>query len=81
MAEQRDELMARLLTGELDPESALRVTAFRGGTVLRTVELGKEARTYQHTYVKVEGDRRVYQAEGDLGNYFPIVGDVLRAFG
>ena len=63
---------------ELDPESALRITAFRGGTVLRTVELGKEARTYQHTYVKVEGDPRVYQAAGDLGNYFPVVGDVLR---
>ena len=63
---------------ELDPESALRVTAYRGDTVLRTVELGKEARTYQHTYVKVEGDSRVYQAEGDLGNYFPVVGDVLR---
>ena len=63
---------------ELDPESALRVTAFGSGAVLRTVELGKEARTYQHTYVKVEGDRRVYQAEGDLGNYFPVVGDVLR---
>ena len=63
---------------ELDTESALRVTAFRGDTVLRTVELGKEARTYQHTYVKVEGDRRVYQAAGDLGNYFPVVGEVLR---
>ena len=63
---------------ELDPESALRITAFRGDTVLRTVELGKEARTYQHTYVKVEGDPRVYQAAGDLGNYFPVVGDVLR---
>ena len=25
-----------------------------------------------------EGDKRVYQAEGDLGNYFPVVGDVLR---
>ena len=63
---------------ELDPDSALRVTAYQGDTVLRTIEIGKEARTYQHTYVKLEGDRRVYQAEGDLGNYFPVVGDVLR---
>jgi hypothetical protein len=63
---------------ELDPDSALRVTAYQGDKVLRTIEIGKEARTYQHTYVKLEGDRRVYQAEGDLGNYFPVVGDVLR---
>lgn len=63
---------------ELDPESALRVTAYRGEEVLRTIEIGKEARTYQHTYVKLEGDRRVYQAAGDLGNYFPLVADVLR---
>lgn len=63
---------------ELDPESALRVTAYRGDEVLRTIEIGKEARTYQHTYVKLEGDRRVYQAAGDLGNYFPLVADALR---
>ena len=63
---------------ELDPDSALRVTAYRGDTVLRTIEIGKEARTYQHSYVKLEGDRRVYQAEGNLSNYFPVVGDVLR---
>jgi len=63
---------------ELDPDSALRVTAYGGGEVLRTVEIGKEARTYQHTYVKLEGDRRVYQAAGDLGNYFPVTSDVLR---
>ena len=63
---------------ELDPEAALRVTAYQGDAVLRTIEIGKEARTYQHTYVKLEGDRRVYQAEGDLGNYFPVVSDVLR---
>lgn len=63
---------------ELDPDSALRVTAYGGGEVLRTLEIGKEARTYQHTYVKLEGDRRVYQAAGDLGNYFPVTGDVLR---
>lgn len=63
---------------ELDPNSAVNVTAYQGTDVLRTIGIGKEARTYQHSYVMLEGDRRVYQAEGNLRNFFPVSSDVLR---
>ena len=63
---------------ELDPEAALRVTAYRGEQVVRTIEIGKRAGTFQHTYVKLAGDRRVYQAKGDLQETFPFGLDALR---
>ena len=63
---------------ELDPESVLRVITYKDGSIIQAIDIGKEARTYQHTYVRIENDSNVYQAEGNLGNTFPVTADALR---
>jgi hypothetical protein len=63
---------------ELDPESALRVSAYQGEELLRTIDVGKQAGTRQHTYVRLAGDPRVYQARGNLAERFPFGPDALR---
>ena len=63
---------------ELDPESVLRVITYKDGSVIQSIDIGKEARTYQHTYVRLENDSNVYQAEGNLGNTFPVTAEALR---
>lgn len=51
---------------ELDPKQAIRVKAQAGGKEVRNLEVGKTASSFRHTFVKLDGDDRVYQAEGNF---------------
>lgn len=55
---------------ELDPKQAIKVTAQAGGKEVRSLEVGKTAASFRHTFVKLAGDDRVYQAEGNFQESF-----------
>lgn len=63
---------------ELDDETGIRVLAKNNGSVLRSLDVGKTASTYNHTFVKLAGDTKVYQAKGDFKQHFEKTVDQLR---
>ncbi|NOY69747.1 MAG: DUF4340 domain-containing protein [Deltaproteobacteria bacterium] len=63
---------------ELDPDHQIRVTAFAGDKKVRDVTLGKIAPTYRHTFVRMDGDKKIYHAKGNLKNTFNKKTDDLR---
>lgn len=63
---------------ELDDESRIRVEAFGGEASLGAFDIGKTAPTYRHTYVRLPGDERVYQAAGNLRRTFDLDADRVR---
>lgn len=46
------------------------IRAYAGKRIVRDLFVGKAAPTYNHTYVMLPGDERVYLAGGDLGRLF-----------
>ncbi|OQX64257.1 MAG: hypothetical protein B5M56_00250 [Desulfococcus sp. 4484_241] len=63
----------------LSDKDALGVTAFSSdGKVLRKIFVGKQAPSYNHTFVRLDGDPRVYHARGRLGDVFDKTADELR---
>jgi Domain of unknown function (DUF4340) len=48
---------------DLDETGRILVTAFRGDDALVSVAVGKTAPSHRHTFVKLEGDSRIYHAE------------------
>ncbi|RJQ68191.1 MAG: DUF4340 domain-containing protein [Desulfobacteraceae bacterium] len=54
------------------------VQAFSDGSPVRVFSIGKAAPTYQHTFVVLEGDPRVYHARGQLERTFDQSIDSLR---
>jgi len=44
----------------------IRVTAWSGGDIARRFDMGEVASTYQHTYVRLPDDPRVYHARGSV---------------
>ena len=63
---------------ELDRQSRIRVTVFDGGEVLRRFDLGKGSPTYNHTFVRIDGDERVFQTPGNPGSVFGLSSEELR---
>ncbi len=63
---------------ELDDDHAVRVQAKCNGQIVRDVYIGKKGSTYRHTYVRFEGDPKVYLAEDTLDSYFNKTVDELR---
>ncbi len=63
---------------ELDNDHAIRVQAKSNGQIVRDVYIGKKGSTYRHTYVRFEGDPKVYLAEDTLDSYFNKTVDELR---
>jgi L-fucose mutarotase/ribose pyranase (RbsD/FucU family) len=63
---------------ELDDETGIRVVAKGNGSVLRSVDVGKTAPTYNHTFVKLAEDPKVYEAKGDFKPHFEKTVDQLR---
>jgi hypothetical protein len=55
---------------DLSTEKRINVQAFAGGQKNRDVDIGRPAATYQHTFIKLEGDPNVYHARGSLQNTF-----------
>jgi hypothetical protein len=63
---------------DLDEQSRIRVTAFKNDKVLRRFDLGKRSPTYNHTFIRIDGDDRVFQTPGNPGAVFGLSKDDLR---
>ncbi len=55
---------------ELDPSRALTVTAFQGDTPVMSFDIGKTAPTFNHTFVMLENDPNIYQANDSFRSHF-----------
>ena len=62
----------------LEEESGIRVTVYKEQQPLRSFQLGKSSPTYRHTFVRIEGDGRVFQTPGDPNAFFGLSGQDLR---
>lgn len=63
---------------DLDEDSRIRVIAYDGEEIVRQFDVGKRAATYNHTFVTIEGDKRVFHADGDFRRNFDKTKDALR---
>ncbi len=57
---------------DLDDENKIEVIAFNQGEILRRFEVGKTASSYKHTFIKLDGNKKVYQAAKNLKSTFDI---------
>ena len=62
----------------LDEDNKVIVKVWSGDTLNREFEIGKAATTFQHTFVKLDNDQRVYQARGNFRSKFDLNIDNLR---
>jgi len=63
---------------DLDDSDRIEVTAYRKDGAVRTIDIGKAASSYRHTFVRLKGDPRVYYAAGNLRNVFDTTVQALR---
>ena len=63
---------------ELDEEKRVLIKAYGQDKVLRDFVLGKQASTFNHTFVKIAGDDRVFYARKSLRGYFDREIDDMR---
>lgn len=63
---------------ELEPDKRVFVEATGGTEPLLKIEIGKPASTNRHTYVKLEGDGRVYQVSGNIRRTFDVEVSTIR---
>ncbi len=63
---------------DLDEDGKIVAEAFGGGESLAKVDIGKTASTYRHTYIRLPGDDRIYQASGNLRRTFDLEKDRIR---
>jgi hypothetical protein len=63
---------------ELDDTKRIQVRAFYDDTSLLSLDIGKPASSFRHTFVRLEHDHRVYHAEGNLRNIFDTTVSMLR---
>ena len=62
----------------LNDDNKIVVKAWSGDTLKREFEVGKTASTYQHTFVRLAGDDRVYHAGGNFRGIFDKTVEELR---
>ncbi len=55
---------------DLDSENRIRVTAFKGSEVVRQFDIGKATPSYNHTFIKLLDDDRVFHASNDMRQQF-----------
>jgi hypothetical protein len=63
---------------DLDPDHAITIKAWEGDKLLREFDVGKSASGHRHTFVKLVGDHRVYQAEDSFRNKVQEKADMFR---
>jgi hypothetical protein len=63
---------------ELDDEKKIAVKAYKEDDIIREFEIGKQAATFGHTFVKIAGDDKVYYARESFRGYFEREIDDLR---
>ena len=55
---------------QLDDAMKISVKAWAGDKVVRALDIGKEAATYQHTFIRLPANPNVYHARGDFRRKF-----------
>ena len=63
---------------DLDPDHAITIKAWEGDKLLREFDVGKSASGHRHTFVKLVGDHRVYQAGDGFRNKVQEKADMFR---
>ena len=63
---------------DLTDDTKIGMKAWAGEKLIRQLEIGKEASTYSHTFIKLPGDFRVYQTKGNYESKFGKDADELR---
>lgn len=63
---------------DLEPDKAIRVKAWAGEELMRDIQIGKPAPTFQHTFVRVGDAPEVYHAQQNLKPAFDQTADKLR---
>jgi len=63
---------------ELDEQSRIRITAYGAGKVLRRFDLGKGSPSLNQTFIRVDGDDRVFQTQGNPRTIFGLSREELR---
>ncbi len=63
---------------ELDDAKRIGIEAFEGDTRIAKFDIGKPASTYRHTFVRLDGDPKVYQARENLRTVFDKKVEQLR---
>jgi hypothetical protein len=63
---------------ELTDDKKIALEVFSGEKSLLKLDIGKTASTYQHTYVRLDGDDKVYQARGNMRQPLDMEIDRLR---
>jgi len=63
---------------DLDDKNKIAVRAWTGGRLTREFDVGNVAKSYQHTFVRLAGDDRVYHAKGNFRSQFDQTADTLR---
>ena len=57
---------------ELGAENKIEVTAFNQDKITRRFDVGKTASSYKHTFIKLDGNKKVYHAAKNLKSTFDI---------
>ena len=63
---------------ELDEEKKIHVKAYEGGDILMEFYIGKTAPSFRHTFIRLEGDPRVFYARDSFKGTFDQTVDNLR---
>jgi len=63
---------------DLGDDKKINVNVWEGTTLLRSFDIGKTASTNRHTFVKIEGDNRVFHARENFRNKFKLTIEKLR---
>lgn len=63
---------------DLAEDDSIRVSGLKNGEAVRTFEIGKLSPTYDHTFIKMADDDRVFQTAGDLKRLFNRTREDLR---
>jgi hypothetical protein len=63
---------------DLGEKTRLHVRAWAKDRLVRDIDVGKAASTYEHTFVKLPDDFRVYHAQGNFQNHFDQAINALR---
>ena len=63
---------------DLEEGTRIRVTAYQSEELVRQFDVGKQSPSYNHTYVAIRDDKRVFQANGDFRGNFDKTKDDLR---
>ena len=63
---------------DLDDDKKITVKAWQGEALKRDFDVGKTASSFQHTFVKLSGDDRVYHGRGNLRDQFDQTVEGLR---